>query len=80
MDIIKLYFRANPYPFFYTRLVTQDQKNTDKQIISNDRLRQFRELKDDQIRIVYRYLSDNKVLIIVSLLGMFEFSKSVTSF
>lgn len=43
---------------------TVDQKNTDKQIISNDRLRQFRELKDDQIRIIYRYLSDNKVLII----------------
>ncbi len=43
---------------------TVDQKNTDKQIISNDKLRQFRELKDDQIRIVYRYLSDNKVLII----------------
>lgn len=43
---------------------TVDQKNTDKQIVSNDKFKQFRELKDDQIRIVYRYLSDNKVLII----------------
>ena len=43
---------------------TVDQKNTDKQIVSNDKLRQFRELKDDQIRIIYRYLSDNKVFII----------------
>ena len=43
---------------------TVDQKNTDKQIVSNDKFKQFRELKDDQIRIIYRYLSDNKVLII----------------
>lgn len=43
---------------------TIEQKNTDKQIVSNNKLKQYRELKDDQIRIIYRNLEDNKVLII----------------
>ena len=43
---------------------TIEQKNTDKQIVSNNKLKQYRELKDDQIRIIYRNLEDNKILVI----------------
>lgn len=38
--------------------------NTDKQLINNDKLKQFRELRSDQVRIMYKNLTNNSIIIL----------------
>lgn len=43
---------------------TTENNDSDKQMKSNDKLKQIRELKDDQVRICYKNLSDGRIIII----------------
>ena len=40
------------------------KKTNDKQLINNEKLKQFRELKEDQIRIIYRNSYNNSIIIL----------------
>lgn len=38
--------------------------NTDKQLVNNSKLKQFRELRSDQVRILYKNLNNNSIIIL----------------